>query len=279
VSEALPERLYHYTTAEGVLGILTNSQLFASDLRFLNDARELTFARDVVVARLRQAADELAANPDDDSGAVQARVDLMRYCAYEAERVTEWLQVFVTCFCEQGDLLSQWRGYGQLAGYAIGFDRAELEASAKPPTTLRKVIYGEEAAPKLTTMVQAIIDHPAMAHTVSRGAAMAEREVIPMVVHVKDSAFSDEKEWRLATTRYTYNAGANDAEDEVYHRAGRLGITPYVKMPFERSALREIRIGPGPYPKLRQQGVESLLAGKGFGQVEVTLSGVAETFR
>lgn len=277
VTEASPERLYHYTSAEGVLGIVTKSELFASDLRFLNDARELTFARDVVVAALKDAADELDANPDDDIGPVQARVQLMRYCADKTERLSEWLRVFVTCFCEHGDLLSQWRGYGQLAGYALGFDRTELGALADYRTTLRKVVYGEQGTPALTAMIHRIIDHPPMAHVGARSSAMVEREVLPMVVHIKDAAFSEEKEWRLAAMRYAHPPG--DSDDVVHHRAGRLGITPYVKVPFERTALREICIGPGPYPDLRQQGVESLLASHGFEEVTVTLSGVAETYR
>ncbi len=106
MTDAAPERLYHYTNADGVLGIVTRCELFASDLRFLNDARELTFARDIVVSRLNEAAATLLATPDEtDVGRVQARVDLMRSCAYEASRVSEWLRVFVSCFCEQGDLL------------------------------------------------------------------------------------------------------------------------------------------------------------------------------
>jgi len=118
--------------------------------------------------------------------------------------------------------------------------------------TVRKVVYGDGSSPMLTSMVRAIIDFPPMAHTGSRGAVMVERDVVPVVVHVKDPAFREEQEWRLATTRYTYNA----EEDAVQHRAGRLGITPYLKVGFDPSALREVRIGPGPHPDLRRQGVE-----------------------
>jgi hypothetical protein len=39
------------------------------------------------------------------------------------------LSVFVTCFCEKGDLLSQWRAYARGAsgvGYALGFESKSL---------------------------------------------------------------------------------------------------------------------------------------------------------
>ncbi len=277
VTYAPPALLYHYTSADGVLGILGRREMYASDLRFLNDARELTFARDVVVARLRQAADELEAHPDDDIGRVEARVNLMRNCSYEADRVSEWLQIFVACFCEKGDLLSQWRGYGQTAGYALGFDRAALENSIGESATLRKVVYGDAAAPQLTEMTETIIAHPPMAHAGSRGMLLAEHGVVPMVVHVKDSAFEEEREWRLATTRYVHDGGPGN--DAVRHRGGRLGITPYVSVGFDRAALREVRIGPGPHPGLRRDGLKSFLASNGYEDVDVTLSAVATTFR
>ena len=31
------------------------------------------------------------------------------------------LRLFVTCFCSNGDLLSQWRAYAGSGGYAVGF--------------------------------------------------------------------------------------------------------------------------------------------------------------
>jgi len=36
-----PAKLYHYTSTEGLLGILRNRQLWASNVLYLNDATEL----------------------------------------------------------------------------------------------------------------------------------------------------------------------------------------------------------------------------------------------
>ena len=64
------------------------------------------------------------------------------------------------CFCEKGDLLSQWRGYaGGTGGFAIGIDRDGLKnrtfafdrnrwpGDSHPPSKpdLKPVVYGEEA--------------------------------------------------------------------------------------------------------------------------------------
>jgi hypothetical protein len=38
------DTIFHYTTATGLLGILQKFTLWASDLRFLNDAQEAVYA-------------------------------------------------------------------------------------------------------------------------------------------------------------------------------------------------------------------------------------------
>ena len=47
------DTLFHYTTAAGLLGILDSSGFWATDLRFLNDAQEAVYARDLFVGAAR----------------------------------------------------------------------------------------------------------------------------------------------------------------------------------------------------------------------------------
>jgi hypothetical protein len=59
--------------------------------------------------------------------------------------------VYVTCFCESGDLLSQWRAYGADHGYAIEFSGVDLREAVNKVTRaygsgLFQVGYGEDAA-------------------------------------------------------------------------------------------------------------------------------------
>jgi hypothetical protein len=51
--------------------------------------------------------------------------------------------IFVTCLCESGDLLSQWRGYaGAGYGYSLGFNTSPLEQMASDSGfILGKCIY------------------------------------------------------------------------------------------------------------------------------------------
>ncbi len=43
-----PQRLHHYTTLNGLLGITASHSLWASDVRYMNDASELSYAADFV---------------------------------------------------------------------------------------------------------------------------------------------------------------------------------------------------------------------------------------
>src|SRR5215216_3035907 len=104
--------IYHYTTIPGLIGIVTHCELWASDCQFLNDGSELSYARDIFFAELQK----LGTPRIEEEGYVPPGRSLQNF------------RMFITCFCEDGDLLSQWRGYGADQGYALGFDTETLQA-------------------------------------------------------------------------------------------------------------------------------------------------------
>jgi hypothetical protein len=89
-----PPTLYHYTTAQGLLGIMESNKLWATNVRFLNDPSEIDYA--ICIIRESLGSAPLPANFRDQ---VNYRLD-----ESEAEA-----RVYVCCFCVEGDLLSQWR--------------------------------------------------------------------------------------------------------------------------------------------------------------------------
>jgi len=58
--------LYHYTNTAGMLGILRTRALWATDVGYLNDSKELLYGRDEVVSALLEEASRL--NPDGLGG-------------------------------------------------------------------------------------------------------------------------------------------------------------------------------------------------------------------
>ena len=137
-----PALLYHYTDVAGLIGILNTGSLRATNLRFMNDAKELSHAWELMRQVLTEA---------ESKAELPAQVELVQ----ELRRVTSvplggYPDFYSVSFSADGDLLSQWRGYGSDGGgYAIGFDSARLEAppdqSSRPRRRLNRVIYNEES--------------------------------------------------------------------------------------------------------------------------------------
>jgi len=111
--ERTPEILCHYTTQEGLIGILKESALWATKIHFLNDATEIIKPLSIAREYLRKHAHyEVTGEPDGPEG------DLL----YQIES-WEDVNTCIASFCANGDLLSQWRGYSVYgSSYSIGFD-------------------------------------------------------------------------------------------------------------------------------------------------------------
>jgi hypothetical protein len=128
-----PDILYHYTGQIGLLGIIEQAELWATKIQYMNDATEFGLA-------LRLARQELEniINNSAHSSEKAASVRLQ-----ESLHGLEDINIFAVCFCENGDLLSQWRGYaGGKYGYSIGFDSdALMQIADRNEFTLGRCIY------------------------------------------------------------------------------------------------------------------------------------------
>jgi DUF2971 family protein len=287
-----PNLLYHYTTTDGLLGIVQEQTLWATDAEFLNDAQELQFGREELRESLLKAADEL--DPFAAGGAVSAeasRATVMRSAADHLDigkgpfAGKQHHAAYVACFCESGDLLSQWRGYGSSGGISLGFKTAylpalyrqeiwEVERDDEPPESERhsleavrlvKVKYGTDAiAPLVKQVVQDVAPFPT-GHPGVSGFFRAKSVVIPALATIKHESFLEEREWRVI-------AMGSVGEGVVHFRSSALGPTPFVHLRFPAKALAEIVVGPGRESDLRRDGIERLLAEQRIEGVSVRLS-------
>lgn len=152
VFEKFP-KLYHYTTMEGLEGILTSQAFHASHIAYLNDHQETKALRAELSNHVRILVKDIyahiaARNPlfpeamqkefGSADGAIdretQVIIDTLYKVTYEpySDRALS-LNPFVISFCAHENdyeanngLLSQWRGYGNETGAALVFDTAKL---------------------------------------------------------------------------------------------------------------------------------------------------------
>jgi hypothetical protein len=123
--------LHHYTSADGLKGIVESRQLHATNLRFLNDAAEFIW---YTRHRFKHIISKCGPSIAKEWGQEWSQQWTDTYSELMIHHFKQRAFMYGVSFCPphvQGDtngLLSQWRGYGADGGYAIAFDIATLAA-------------------------------------------------------------------------------------------------------------------------------------------------------
>ena len=115
--DAVPDMLYHYTSAEGALGILGSGTVRDSMIHYLNDARELRHALDLAEESIFETA--------------HLHETYARDLCSEFISAVQLIAVYVFSLSPHRDQLSQWRAYGGGGGYAIGIAGSRLQQVAR----------------------------------------------------------------------------------------------------------------------------------------------------
>lgn len=120
--------VYHYTDTQAFKGVVENGALWATDFRYLNDSGELVYTWAAFVQRLDQLVDQ----PGDHAEAYRAQLEALTLM--NARDLMQFDDgVFVACFTELPDEVTQWTGYGDKGrGLALGFDSERIAALKVP---------------------------------------------------------------------------------------------------------------------------------------------------
>ncbi|WP_245517866.1 DUF2971 domain-containing protein [Rhizobium leguminosarum] len=262
----LPGFLSHYTTLEGLKGIIKSRALWASNASFLNDRAELIHAL---------KASERAIKMLSSKKAYKSWESMLRSVYDE---LSEGLKAdtYVACFCKDDDNLSQWRAYGgSVQGISVTFDRVALSKRLQQDNALLyKVTYAKfSTASKL---------HDALADELVAIAKLDEfsgqdddakyadlfRRFSSLLPKFKHLGFQDEREWRYVVQQPTQNK-------MVDFRISSNKIVPYIVIgeSGELLPIEDVRIGPGPDPELTARSVQTFLKAMGY-NIDVDISDV-----
>ena len=175
--------------------------------------------------------------------------------------------MFLACFCENGDLLSQWRGYGADQGYALGFYTAQLQALDFGE--ISPVQYGisdpsKYFAQELATATYWPTAHPGVSEW------HASEGLLPRLARVKHPGFAEEREWRILKQVPVFDL--KDKNNMIQYRQSTMGPIAYLVISFPPECLREIVIGPGSHTETREAAVRDMLQCLGFQDVNVRVS-------
>jgi hypothetical protein len=244
--------LYHYTSVESFVKIIDSGEMWASHIRCQNDTSEQRLIWDHFRARIETRIGEATSNVERD-----------RLLLFRSLAVSPLDQdLYVLCFSkDDGDRLSQWRGYGGSAGVAIGFDPNELKMRCSAFTTtmsrnqpfpmgfalLNPARYIEPVGnEQANQIIDIFIDNPDPTVHESR---FSQEEVFSRRISLSSStfkheAFHEENEWRIAI----FDVPA----DSVRIRTRSSMMVPYVpfdlgKGQAEWPLIQRIIVGPSPH--------------------------------
>lgn len=184
--------LYHYTSMEGICGILSGQSVWMSDCRYLNDRKEL-----------RDAVDSFI-----DKYEGEKRIAL--------ELAFHWWQ-YSRCHCvfslsESPQILSQWRAYSaDGTGMALGFSEKFMTAGwCERDAKLVDCVYDDHnqfldlVSENLAQEIEKIFGiYEVSKHAVNIFWEEIEKETSPLdtlyaqLLRVKNIAFKEEREVRL----------------------------------------------------------------------------------
>ncbi len=248
----IPEKpLFHYSSLKGLHGIVTSKSIWATHYMFLNDSTEYTYGIGLAKTMLKKFIKEESKNfccklSYDEMKAIEDREDYIKN-----------IPVFVSSFCEDGDLLSQWRGYSGVEGVSIGFDFSKLKDTFKNKNLgfyLTECVYKEEEqlkmmdrfwdASKKETKINGNKDAKNINTWLVNVAHNFLGKCMLFSPMFKDESFSEEKEWRLISNSFRFNK----SDERIKFRIEKSAIVPYVEFKLKREneplSFSEIILGP-----------------------------------
>jgi hypothetical protein len=271
-----PSILFHYTTPIGLLGISHSKNIWATDIRFLNDKKELQHSLDITHSILDDFH-KLDDNPQKIKGLDYDFIEYLRI-----NLVRKWSpEVYVASFTEEGDLLSQWRGYCPKGGFSIGFHFDLLSQIAiKHDSFLLPCVYDFKIQKQILEellvfyskkYVEAIKDNnqaksDELGHSISNEFIISLFALAPMLKH---ESFKEEKEWRIVSSRFY-------VKQEIKFRANESNIIPYIETSLcqseEEINFERIIIGPASTNQFSKEAVLRLLKKNRMPQYSIMLS-------
>jgi hypothetical protein len=271
------EHLYHYTNLDGLLGILENKCLWATQINFMNDTQEYQHGIETSL----QTINERVVNT--------THIDELAFLKGLEKHITcERGELFVVSFCEEGDLLSQWRGYSRGdIGIAIGFNYKELSTEFNTQFINNfiipfKVIYDVKIQKQ---MVSDIIDIGIKALHYGNGTfprkariehfpELIAETILSFVPLFKHPSFSKEKEHR-----FIY--GVDKERKNVNFRVRNNMILPYSSIDLVRindtcrqMPIDKIIIGPFNGQELTRQSIDYFLTNNNYNYIHSEFSSI-----
>jgi len=267
-------RVCHYTSREGLIGIVNHKCLWATSILYLNDSQEFHHLSDLVTKWIDNTHSSNTIGESNDSllleGSESAFVQYLKHKLLTG--TMKALNTFVISFSSEGDDLNQWRAYGSGGGYSVGFEVDTLiELANTQCFEFMQCVYEDTEKEKLINLLMlkyldkfrdvknslpsddlfsgmGFYKDQQPSQTLENIGDEFFNEAQIIAAKIKHAAFSKEFEWRLVSTMVTENT-------DYHFRSDNSMMIPYVKLHLNKNDKKivyfsHIVTGPSPHIQL-----------------------------
>lgn len=304
------DAIFHYTNADGLLGILSSGNMWSTAYFTTNDATEMDTGEGVLTQIVKEHTHQLQRENHEYVDVFRRRgVDIHEYANkfenFLLSFTMGFLCFYITCFYRvkskadfNDGLLSQWRGYGSNGGYALQFSRTKLmewteetrRNNKQYDCSLNDVHYNVDNPIKndvleyeelfldaymkfLNNMLKLNLNKQTNINSIIPLTDLfggALKSFLFYRLLTKNRHFSEERECRMSILVDQSFDGV-----QYFNRNGL--IVPYIKTPQPSisflNCIESIIVGPGAYQDVRRWSVAHLIQSHKLG-IDVRLSSI-----
>jgi hypothetical protein len=274
----MPEILFHYTTLDGLYGILDKKEVWLSNMYFLNDKNEFELGLQLIRQEIEFQKIGLEI------------VDSVRHFLSAMEKAVNFIKdndsPYILSLTKNSDLLSQWRAYTiNGVGVNIGFSKDFFSDNS---FNVFPCIYATEKQKDFVRQIvwDSILMFVAQADGLglmgkNEGNIDPDSYDVPITIAgnffmyyaviacslIKDSTFKEEEEWRLLFM---------NKANKIFFLSNKNYLKPYIKIsiPNIKKAIKTLTIGPNPDMDLCQLSISKLLKSSNLSIIKTIKSNI-----
>ena len=254
------QSFYHYTSSNGLNGILKNKKIWFSNTKFLNDEQERCYTYKLLIEEINKMPysklnDGLKCYYDENSKERNnVNTNIFEYDYY------------VACFSNNKDSLSLWNYYTKSdssTGFNIEFDKQDLinALNLTPMDIHGQVIYDESEQRKL---IQNILrkyneEYNELQNNNINSQLKINIEMSQLInfysLFFKHPAFKNEEEYRIAIGKNRIN----NNKFKCLFRSYKDMFIPYFEKEIPQTCIKSITISPTQKQIITQESIKNML--------------------
>lgn len=259
------EKVYHYTNAAALLGMLETKEFWLTDYRYLNDPSEIAYALEQIFSLVNEFQEKHALRNLDSSFFKKVRESIKKYYNF-----------YIFSLCKYQNYLPAWRWYGNNgAGFAVGFKPNSLPQSTENDTTYPIWFKCSYEKDEYKSFLEKLL---------IQNKKYKLKDLVYCLMHlmpkIKHIGYKEENEYRLCILEENILAERRVSvpSEKKFWRDSRTTTDPYVntiplvKWPFNQESLCEIWVGPRCNYEHAKNDLEKILQKHNFKNVEIKKS-------